>query len=156
MPISLYQCRVKQKCPDSSFSLEGCFTAYYINCCPRIGLLISMNLEAGWAPPEPERACGHFPCLVPLAHCNNKIKSPASPWEELVHTYNTPTLWLPPKSWTPKSLVLRADGAWDSQDPQDYLKLRGSFKQKCEHFLQLPTMTQCRNSRQKHKAPSFS
>lgn len=31
------------------------------------------------------RASRHFPCLLPIAHANNKTKSPVPPWKELVH-----------------------------------------------------------------------
>lgn len=40
---------------------------------------------------EPERASGRFPHLLLFACFNNKIKSPASSWKQLVNTCSAPT-----------------------------------------------------------------
>ena len=69
-----------------SVSPEKGLTAYFFNCCLRVGLLISLHLEDDWVYPEPERACGRFPSHIPWLSPTAKPSLQLPLWKDLVHT----------------------------------------------------------------------
>lgn len=89
-----YPLRVQRRGKTLSFwkSFPGRdLTAYFINCCLRVHFLIGMHLGADCDPPwTSKEPVGNPPPLLGLVHSNNRSRSPASLWKQLVHTSGTP------------------------------------------------------------------
>lgn len=73
-------------------------------------------------PGVPDRAGGHVPCCLSLAHSKNKTRLAVSAWKELDITSSTPRVMAgTQENWLPNHLALGADAArrsipWTTQN----------------------------------------
>lgn len=82
-------------------------TAYFINRYGRVHFLISMHLGADCDPPwASQESMGNFPHILALVHSKNKARSPASLWNQLVHTSGTPGFTVVPRGTAPQTALL--------------------------------------------------